>query len=82
MTTLNISLPDNLREWIDARVKKGDYGSASDYLRDLVRTDKKKNSSLEEFLLEGIDSGEALEVSPGFWEKKHQQMKRGIHARK
>jgi antitoxin ParD1/3/4 len=82
MTTLNISLPDNLREWIDNRVKKGDYSSASDYMRDLVRIDKKKNVNLDEFLLEGIDSGEALEATPVFWEKKHQQLKRDIHARK
>ena len=82
MTTLNISLPNNLREWIDTRVKKGDYGSASDYMRDLIRIDKKKNVNLDEFLLEGLDSGEALEVTPDFWGKKHQQLKRDIHTRK
>ncbi len=82
MTTLNISLPDNLREWIDVRVKKGDYGSASDYMRDLIRIDKKKHVNLDEFLLEGMDSGEALEVSPAFWEKKYQQLKQDLHARK
>ena len=82
MTTLNISLPNNLREWIDTRVKKGDYGSASDYMRDLIRIDKKKNVNLDEFLLEGLDSGEALEATSVFWEKKHQQLNRDIRARK
>ena len=82
MTTLNISLPDNLRQWIDARVKKGDYSSASDYLRDLIRIDKKKNVNLDDYLLEGMDSGEALEVTSRFWEKKHQQVKRDLNAKR
>ena len=75
MTTLNISLPDNLREWIDARIKQGDYNSASDYLRDLIRSDQKKHIKLEDILLEGINSGAAVEVTPSFWEKKRQQLK-------
>ena len=82
MTTLNISLPDNLREWIDARVKKGDYSSASDYLRDLIRNDQKKHVNLDEFLLEGINSGNAVEVTPAFWEKKHQQRKSQLNIKK
>ena len=74
MTTLNISLPDNLREWIDARIKKGDYSSASDYMRDLIRNDQKKHVSLDEVLLEGINSGNAVEATPAFWQKKQQQL--------
>lgn len=34
--------------------------------------------NLDEFLLEGMDSGEAIEVTPAFWEKKYQQLKRDI----
>ena len=82
MTTLNISLPDNLREWIDDRVKKGDYSSASDYMRDLVRTDQRRRVNLDELLLEGLDSGEAVEATPAFWAKKHQQLKHRLHVRK
>jgi putative addiction module CopG family antidote len=37
MATLNVSMPDELRAFIEARVNTGEYQSASDYLRDLIR---------------------------------------------
>lgn len=42
MATLNISLPDQLRDWVTRQVKQGEYSSASDYLRDLIRNDKRQ----------------------------------------
>lgn len=56
MATLNISLPDQLREYVNLRVGSGEFQSASDYLRDLIRHDKEY---LEHLLVEGIDSGES-----------------------
>ncbi|MCG8337846.1 MAG: type II toxin-antitoxin system ParD family antitoxin [Proteobacteria bacterium] len=56
MATLNISLPEKLREYIDLRVGSGEFQSASDYLRDLIRHDKER---LERLLDEGIDSGKS-----------------------
>ncbi len=56
MATLNISMPDKLREFIECRVKTGEYQSASDYLRDLIRHDKEK---IDILLSEGLDSGES-----------------------
>ena len=40
MATMTISLPDPMKEWIETRIKKGEYASASDYVRDLVRRDR------------------------------------------
>ena len=37
MATMNVSLPDPMREWVDAQVKGGEYANASDYIRDLIR---------------------------------------------
>ncbi|MEW6429853.1 MAG: type II toxin-antitoxin system ParD family antitoxin, partial [Thermodesulfobacteriota bacterium] len=37
MATLNISLPDSMRAWIDVQIDSGQYANASDYIRDLVR---------------------------------------------
>jgi antitoxin ParD1/3/4 len=39
MSTLNVSLPDQLKSWITQQVNTGRYSSASDYLRDLIRED-------------------------------------------
>lgn len=40
MATMTISLPDPMKEWIEAQIREGDYASTSDYVRDLVRRDK------------------------------------------
>jgi antitoxin ParD1/3/4 len=56
MATLNISMPDEMRAFIEARVSTGEYQSASDYLRDLIRHDREKTELL---LVEGLESGSA-----------------------
>lgn len=39
MSTLNVSLPEQLKNWVTQQVGTGKYSSASDYLRDLIRED-------------------------------------------
>lgn len=56
MATLNISMPDEMRAFIEARVSMGEYQSASDYLRDLIRHDREET---ERLLVEGVESGTA-----------------------
>ncbi|BAZ05941.1 type II toxin-antitoxin system ParD family antitoxin [Calothrix sp. NIES-3974] len=77
MTTLNISLPEAMRAFIDSEVVKGGYSTASEYIRDLIRQAQKKaeEQKLEAMLLEGLDSGEAIEVTDEWWEKKRAQIK-------
>jgi len=69
MTSLNISLPEPLREWIDAQVKRGRYGNASEYLRELIRRDQDRQAQerLEELLLEGVKSGTASPLTKKDW---------------
>jgi len=40
MTTMNISLPDQLKSHIDQRVSHDGYGSSSEFIRDLIRKDQ------------------------------------------
>ena len=74
MTSLNISLPDSLREWIDTLVARGGYGNASEYVRELIRQDQKRRDEerLDRLLLEGRESGEPVEVTPEFWKRLRQ----------
>ena len=44
MATMTISLPDPMKDWIEARIKEGEYASTSDYVRDLVRRDRERRS--------------------------------------
>lgn len=37
MATMNISLPDNLKSYVESRVSKDGYGTASEYFRELIR---------------------------------------------
>ena len=42
MATMTVSLPDAMKDWIEAQIRQGDYASTSDYVRDLVRRDREK----------------------------------------
>jgi len=52
MTTMNVSLPDELRSFVDAQVSEGSYGSTSEYVRELIRRDHDRRQ-LRDALLEG-----------------------------
>jgi len=67
MATLNISMPDEMRAFVETRVRMGEYQSASDYLRDLIRHDREET---EKLLLEGIDSGPAKPLDMTSLQKK------------
>ena len=40
MNTMNISLPDTLKTFVDQQVKQRGYGSSSEYVRELIRKDR------------------------------------------
>ena len=76
MTSLNISLPQSLKEFVEERVKEGGYSTPSEYVRQLLREDQKRRTEekLEALLLEGLNSGEPIEITPEYWEKKRKQL--------
>jgi antitoxin ParD1/3/4 len=78
MMSLNISLPDTMRAFIDEQVKSGDYGTASEYLRELIREDQKQKAEkeLEALLLEGLASGAPMELTPEDWNHIRQEVRR------
>ncbi len=57
MATLNISMTDNMREWIDAQIQTGEYANASDYIRDLIRHDLRERDAINIALSTGEKSG-------------------------
>jgi antitoxin ParD1/3/4 len=44
MATMTVSLPDPMKDWIEAQIRHGDYASVSDYVRDLVRRDRDRRT--------------------------------------
>lgn len=58
MAQMNISLPDKLKSWAEARVADGRYSSTSDYVRDLMRRDQEAAEAIAR-LQALVDEGRA-----------------------
>lgn len=78
--SMNISLPDAMRTYIEEKVAAGGYSSVSEYFRELVRQDQKRQAAerLEAMLLEGLNSGTATEMTPNDWEDIRQAVRERI----
>lgn len=62
MATMNVSLPEAMKAWVESQSRDGQYGNASDYIRDLIRKDRERKeavAALQAAITEGIESGEA-----------------------
>jgi antitoxin ParD1/3/4 len=57
MATMNISLPDPTTEWIEERIRSGQFANASDYIGSLIRDDRERREQLVGALIEGERSG-------------------------
>ncbi len=83
MTTMNVSLPEKLKQYVDGRVEAGGYGTASEYVRDLIRQDldnqrKERNDRLDGLLLEGLKSMEeegTFEITDEYWDEMRTRIK-------
>jgi antitoxin ParD1/3/4 len=64
--TINISLPEPMRAFVEAEVARGAYGSVSEFFRELLRKAERERSHerLESILLEGITPGEPADLAP------------------
>ena len=63
MTSLNISLPEPLKQYVEGQVASGDWGTPSEYIRELIRQDKERRlHSLEQELLAAV-RGPKIEIS-------------------
>lgn len=59
MATMNISLPDEMRVWIESQVASGRYANASDYIRDLIRNNQATTDIIRLALIEGEQCGDS-----------------------
>lgn len=60
MTTMNVSLPDAMKRWVEKQAETGRYANTSDYVRHLIRRDQEQSAKiahLQALVTEGIDSG-------------------------
>lgn len=76
MATMNISLPDPLKHFIDEEVREGNFSSTSDYMRDLVRRHQraKAEDALKQLIAEGLASGSAGQVTADTFDQMRQEL--------
>ena len=79
MATMNISLPENLKGFVDSQVRIGGYSTSSEYIRELIREDQKKKleQRLSLLLLEGMQSGVPIAADDAYWNAKRKRLNAG-----
>jgi antitoxin ParD1/3/4 len=79
VTTMNISLPEEMKAFIEAQIAREGYASASEYLRALIRDAQKRQArqELEAKLLEGLQ-GPAVELTREEWDSIEREALEGL----
>ena len=67
MSTMNISLPESLKAFVDEQVSQRGYGTSSEYVRELIRKDQERQH-LRGLLLEGAASAPAGPADASYFE--------------
>ena len=72
MATMNVSLPDPMKAWVEDQTQDGRYSNASDYVRHLIRRDQERAhaiATLQAAITEGVDSGPAEPFDPAAFKR-------------
>lgn len=67
MRTMNVSLPESLKAFVDEQVRSRGYGTSSEYVRELIRKDQDRQQ-LRALLLEGAASGSGPTTGPAYFD--------------
>ncbi|WP_225763156.1 type II toxin-antitoxin system ParD family antitoxin [Stenotrophomonas sp. Marseille-Q4652] len=78
MATMNISLPDELKRFVDEQVAEQSYSSSSEYLRELIRQRQREKAAefLRQLIAEGLASGPAEPIEPDYFERMRERAKK------
>ena len=69
---MNVSLPVVLRTELEKKLRRKAYGTASEYVRELIRKDLQREAiaQVDELLLEGLHSGAPVPITEEWWEQR------------
>ena len=85
MATMNISLPDDMKAFIEDEAARKGFGTVSEYVRALIRDVRERQAEhdrLDALLIEGLDSGPATPLTKKDWEHIRREGKKLIAERK
>lgn len=74
MSTMNISLPDELKAFVDQRIKAEAYGSSSEYMRELIRRDRDREQ-FRQYLLAGVSAKPAGRMDAAYFADLRKSLK-------
>ncbi len=71
VVTMNVSLPASLRGALEKKLERQSYGTASEYVRELIRKDLQQEAiaQVDALLLEGLNSGPATPMTDQDWQE-------------
>lgn len=84
MTTMNISLPEALKRFVDQQVLRAGYTSVSDYVRDLIRQEQVRQAErcLAELIRDGLTSGPGRLADSSYWAAKRAPLRASAFRRR
>lgn len=83
MANLNISLPDSMRAYVERKIERGGYGTISEYLRELIRADERREVEyFDKFIAEAYAGGPFVPHTKKDIESAKAETLRRIQARK
>lgn len=81
MGTMNISLPDSLKAFVDEQVSQRGYGTSSEYVRELIRRDQDR-SQLRSLLLAGASSSPTASVDKAYFDGLRKRVRSPVETRR
>lgn len=83
MATLSISLPDEMKVFIEAQVASGAYHNHSEFIRDLIRHYQREQelTRVEQLLLDGLSGGADVPLTEEVWDDIRRQLRKRARAR-
>ncbi len=74
MATMNVSLPEELKKFVEAQVEEHGYVSSSEFLRELIRREQDR-AQLRGLLVEGMESGVGSEMDGNYFEQLRERIR-------
>lgn len=77
MSTMNISLPDEMKRFVDARIASDGYGTSSEYIRELIRRDRERQQ-FRQYLQQGMNAKSAGRMDAAYFASLHKRAAAGL----
>jgi antitoxin ParD1/3/4 len=72
---MNISLPESMRDWVETQAKLGGHANVNVFVERVLCEEKQRlQEEIDELLMEGLQSGEPIEITENFWNERRRTL--------